>query len=174
MQERFSREDFIIDCGTVKAIRRSGNMFARIPCGRDWSNDRRIGRIQGACMRFGGLGIEYGADRQVRPYPGPTSKTQLQPGDNGAAAGEIVVINDRVEAIILIAQIQNAGFDARAPLPEPIPTDDIEMPEIITGLAGKVFRVFLSIPNRFKAGEEAGGVIEVHMKVQLVEKAFSI
>jgi len=76
----------------------------------------------------------------------------------------------RVQLIILIAQIQQADLDLGVSPKETVSSIKIQLPEIVAWQRGSIAVIALQIPVALSASEETGGMIEQGKQGKLVER----
>ena len=76
-----------------------------------------------------------------------------------------------VQAVVLVRDIQNPYGNLCPSIPEPISTDGVELPEIITGERGGVSVIVLRVPKRLGLRKESQGMIEPGIQPRLLEKS---
>src|SRR5579862_1622596 len=84
---------------------------------------------------------------------------QLQTYEQGARAREFVEKIERVQAVILIGEIEDAEGDLTFTMQKTIAGKCIHLPEITTRLSRIVSAVALIIPISLSLGKEAAGMV---------------
>ena len=101
-------------------------------------------------------------------------ETELQAREQRARSGQLRVEVERVEFVILVADVQQSELDfSRAPW-KAVTDEGIELPEIIAGQRSRIAFIGLSRPDGFHFAEEAATVVKESVKIYLLQRGADI
>jgi len=94
---------------------------------------------------------------------------ELQTREQRAGSGQLRVKIERVEFVILIADVQQSELDFGHAPRKAVTDEGIKLPEIIAGQGSRIACIGLSRPDGFHFAEEAARVVKESVKIYLLQ-----
>src|SRR5262249_34184486 len=100
---------------------------------------------------------------------GNNLKVKLETRHQRPFAGQLRIERERIQAVILVGDVQKPNLDLPLPMVEAIANVSVELPEIVAGNVRRVAAIGLLRPDRIKLTEETRGRVVYGEQVNLMK-----